>query len=257
MCREYYLHTRNGIFYVQFRNPENGELLTARSTGETDQIKAIEKIGEWKVGGIPTGRTRKPRPIEEAAGIEAVIRLIRKSDLNADDALRIVQTLKGLELIDIAAVKNTGAGAVQFVEYLKSFWDFDKSEYVKNRLAHGKKIGRNHAHQCMLRVNSILTDFFGDKKLNCVTNADLRHLSSFLYECGLSTSTINQIMLSAGTPLKWAFEHGIIPSNPCLGLDKFKIESKECGILSDMEAAEVYGLNTGKTNVPMSRLLSQ
>ena len=40
MRREYYLHKRkNGIFYVEYVNPENGEKLSARSTGETDKIK--------------------------------------------------------------------------------------------------------------------------------------------------------------------------------------------------------------------------
>ena len=90
MRREYYLHKRkNGIFYVEFINPENGEKLSARSTGESDKIKAQVKAELWKVNGIPTGRIKKPRPIEEAAEIETIIKVIRKSDLNADDALRI------------------------------------------------------------------------------------------------------------------------------------------------------------------------
>jgi len=39
MSREYYIHKRrNGIFYVEFINPENGRKLSARSTGETDKI---------------------------------------------------------------------------------------------------------------------------------------------------------------------------------------------------------------------------
>jgi site-specific recombinase XerD len=189
--------------------------------------------------GIPSGRQKKPRPIEQAAGIEVVIKTIRKAELNSDDALRIVSVLKNMGLIDIAAVKNTGAGAVNFIDYLKAFWDYDKSEYIKNRLGHGKRIGRNHAHQCMLRVNSVLTDYFGDKKLNCITTDDLRKLTNSLYERGLSTSTTNQIMLCAETPIKWAYTRGIIPSNPCIGLDRFNIVNKERGILTESEAAEV------------------
>jgi len=70
---EYYIHKRqNGIFYVEFVNLENGKKLSARSTGETDKVKAQVKAELWKIQGIPTGRMRKPRPIEEAAGIETV-----------------------------------------------------------------------------------------------------------------------------------------------------------------------------------------
>jgi len=125
MSREYYMHKRpNGIFYVQFIDKENGRILSARSTGENDKIKAQVKAELWLVNGIPTGRLRKPRPLEEAAGIEGVIRTIRKAELNADDALRIVSTLKGMGLIDIAAVKNTGHGAVPFVQFLETFWNY-------------------------------------------------------------------------------------------------------------------------------------
>ena len=240
MRRDYYLHKRqNGIFYVEYVNPENGEKLSARSTGESDKIKAQVKAELWKINGIPTGRMKKPRPIEEAAGIEKVIKVIRKSDINADDALRVVDLLKKMGLIDIAAVKNTGAGAVKFIDYLKAFWDYDKSEYIKRRLSLGKRIGRDHAHQCTLKVNSVMTDFFGDKKLNCITADDLSKLTNLLHDRGLSTSTINQTVLCAATPLKWAYKRGVLPADPCIGLDKFNIENKERGILTEAEAAEV------------------
>jgi len=40
MRRDYYLHKRNGIFYVEFIDKENGAKLSARSTGETELLKA-------------------------------------------------------------------------------------------------------------------------------------------------------------------------------------------------------------------------
>ena len=133
MCREYYLHKRQGgIFYVQFVNPENGKLMTARSTGETDKLKAQVQVELFKRdGSIPTGRARKPKLIEEAAGTEAIITTIRKAGHNADDAMRSVSALKGIGLIDIAAVKNTGRGAIPFIQFLESFWDYDNRSTYK------------------------------------------------------------------------------------------------------------------------------
>ena len=123
MCREYYLHKRkNGIFYVEYVNLENGKKLSARSTGESGLLKAQVKAELWKVGGLPTGRARKPRPVEEAAGIESIISIIGKSEINADYALQIVAKLKNMGLIDISAVRNTGRGAVPFVRFLETFW---------------------------------------------------------------------------------------------------------------------------------------
>jgi len=154
MSRDYYIHKRrHGIYYVEFIDKASGKKLSARSTGETDPIKAHVKAELWKVNGIPTGRLGKPRPITEAAGIEAIIRAIRKSELNSDDALRIVQTLKQLGLIDIAAVKNTGRGAIPFIQFLETFWNYDESPYIKDRLAHGYRFGRHYARECLKRLS--------------------------------------------------------------------------------------------------------
>ena len=81
MSREYYLHKRpNGIFYVQFVSPENGKLMTARSTGKTNKIDAEVQAKLWLVNGVPTGEHKKPRPIIEIADIESIIKAIRKAE---------------------------------------------------------------------------------------------------------------------------------------------------------------------------------
>ena len=146
MSRDYYIHKRrNGIYYVEFIDKVNGGKLSARSTGETDKIKAQVKAELWKVNGIPTGRLKKPRPIEQAAGIEMIIRVIGKSEINSDDALRIVSKLKNMGLIEVSAVKNSGRGTVPFVQFLENFWDFDKSEYIQDKLTHGYRFTRSYA----------------------------------------------------------------------------------------------------------------
>jgi len=240
MSREYYLHKRqNGFYYVEYIDKVTGKKLSARSTGESEKLKAQIKAELWLVNGVPTGRLKKLRPIEQAAGIESIIKSINRAELNSDDALRIVEKLKIMGLIDITAVRNQGAGAVRFVDYMREFWDYDTSEYVKYRHGHGKKIGRNHAYNAILRVNGILTEFFGDKKLNCITKTDMENLSVFLSGRGLSISTIYQIMLCAITPIKWAYERDILPSNPCKGLDKFTIRHKKRGIFTESEMAEL------------------
>jgi len=241
MSRDYYIHKRqSGIYYVEFIDKVSGEKLSARSTGETDKIKAQVKAELWKTSGIPTGRLKKPRPVEEAAGIEAVIRVIGKSELNADDALRIVSKLKSMGLIDIAAVKNTGRGAAPFVPFLETFWDFDKSEYIQDKLAHGFRFTRRHAFESLKRVKSDLKPFFGDKKINCVTKDDLNTLSNQLAERGLATGTINLILMVCQTPLKWCYRQGIIPVDPSAGLTKFSIRYKKRGVLTVEEARMLF-----------------
>jgi len=113
--------------------------------------------------------------------------------VDSDDALRIVSALKSMELIDISAVKNTGRGAVTFIKFLESFWDYDKSEYIQERLAHGYRFSRRYAKECQKRLNTEVRSHFGDKKLNCITTDDLKNLSKQLAASVLSKTNFNMI----------------------------------------------------------------
>jgi len=244
MCRDYYLHTReNGIYYVEFIDKVSGKKLTARSTGETELRKAELKAELWKTSGIPTGRARKPRSLEEAAGIEFVLKAIRKSDLNSDDALRVVSALTSMGLIDVIATKNTGRGAVPFVQFLETFWDYDKSEYIQDKLAHGYRFTRGHAQKCLQRLKKDVKPFFGETKLNAVTTDALKKLTRQLAARGLATSTIKHNLLVCKTALNWAFEQGIISANPSIGITKFVVTNKDRGVLTEAEAKTIFSIS--------------
>jgi integrase len=237
--RRYYLHTRHGIFYAELVTPE-GRKLTARSTGKNTEDEALLVVAEWLNNGVPTGRKRKPRPLGAVLGLDGILKAVRITDLTAEDALRIVQALKDEALIDIVAVKATGRGAVPFARFLESFWDYDRSEYIHDRLIHGYRFSRRYAHECQKRLKADVAPFFADKKLNCVTTEDLKQLSNQLAGRGLSTSSIKQTMLVALTPLKWACREKIIPADPAIGLTQFSVTSKERGILTEAEAVDVF-----------------
>ena len=131
--RRYYLHTRhNGVIYAELVDPQTGTKLNARSTGTKDRDEALLKIAEWLKSGIPTGRVRKARTLEAAAGIENILKVMRGTDLNSDDALRIVQALKDRGLVDIPVVKSS-KGAVSFTEFLEEFWDYEAFVHIQQK----------------------------------------------------------------------------------------------------------------------------
>ena len=184
--RRYYLHTRhNGTFYAELMDPQTGVKLTARSTGTKNRDEALLKIAEWLKSGIPTGRMRKPRTLEAAAGIENILKAIRRTELDSDDALKIVQALKDRGLIDIAAVKS-GKGTVPFTEFLEEFWDYETSPYIREKRAHGQGIGKRHVYESMSRFNRYWEPAFRGRTLNSITRQDLKDFSLSLAEGGLA-----------------------------------------------------------------------
>jgi len=238
--RPFHLHKRKSVYYVQFVDRDTGTRMSALSTGKKDRDEALLTAAAWLKSGVPM--RGKTRPAEELAGAESVVRLMRKTALNADDALRIVDVLKSMGLIDTPVVKNTGRGAEPFTRFLETFWDYDKSEYIQDRLSHGYRFSRRYARECLKRLRSDVKPFFGDKKLNCVTAHDLKELARSLAARGLATSTVSLILLVCATPLKWACSERIIPSNPAVGLTKFSIVNKERGVLTEAEAAAVFAV---------------
>ncbi|GHU54764.1 hypothetical protein FACS189442_1460 [Spirochaetia bacterium] len=72
--RRFYLHTRQkGVYYAELVSPE-GCKLNARSTGTSNRDEALMIVAKWLETGIPTSRRRKPRPVEIAGGIEAILK---------------------------------------------------------------------------------------------------------------------------------------------------------------------------------------
>ncbi|MCL2800515.1 MAG: integrase [Treponema sp.] len=238
--RRYYLHTRHdGIIYAELVDPQTRLKLSARSTETKNRDEALLKVAEWLKTGIPTGREKKPRTLEAAANIETILKVIKRAELNSDDALRIVQSLKDRNLIDIAAVKP-GKGTVLFSKFLEEFWDYVSSPYIREKLAHGHSISKRHCYDSMSRLNRYWQPAFKDKRLNSITRQDLKKFSLSLADIGLASATINKIMAVGTTCLSWAFREGLIPVDPTVGLVNFTGEAKKRGVLTPLEAQTLF-----------------
>ncbi|GHV33159.1 hypothetical protein AGMMS4952_24750 [Spirochaetia bacterium] len=177
--------------------------------------------------------------MEVATGLEAILKSIRKTGLNGEDALQIVSLLKSQELIDIPVVK-AGKGNVLFTDFLERFWDYDKSPYVRDKLAHGHTIGKTHCYDMSNRVRSAWVPALKGRTLSSITKADLKEFSLALSDKGLAPGSINRTMLVGTTALSWAYQEGMIPANAADGLIRFSGKTKKRGVLTPKEAAAVF-----------------
>jgi len=247
--RRYYLHRRKDIYYAELVDRE-GRKLGAKSTGKTSEDEALLVIAKWLEEGIPKKGVEKP--VETVFGLSEILRMIRKTELDGNDAMKIVELLKKKELVDFSIVSKTGDGARIFTEFLDEFWDYTSSPYVKSLKADNKPIGRRHCYEMQHRL-SFYSEFFKNRTLNSITKRDLTEFKLFLAEPRkkpekykgkfaekLSASYRNKILIAGLTAIKWSFDEGIITVNAAAGFKRSKGTVEKRRVLTPIEAELVF-----------------
>jgi integrase len=160
--------------------------------------------------------------------------------LTYEDALAIAGVLKNRGLLEVG-ISKAGSGQKALIPFLKEFWDYDNSPYVKDKLAHGHQITRRYCHEAILIIAKHWLPYFGNKPLNAVSRQDLRDFSLVLKEKkNLSAKTVNNTLLQGTTALKWAYTEGLIPSDPSLGLTRFSGEATRRDVLTKKETETLF-----------------
>jgi hypothetical protein len=181
-------------------------------------------VAKWLSEGIP--KKGKIKPIESVIGLSSILKAIKKTELEVDDAMKIVEILKKKELINFTITK-AGSGAKLFTDFLTEFWDWYSSPYIREKKAHGKIIGKRHCYEMLCRINDFYIDYFTDRTLDSITWKDLKAFSLFLSEKRekpgnykgnfaeyLSPAYRNKILIAGKTALKWAFNEELITTDP-------------------------------------------
>ncbi len=253
--RRFSLYQRQKVYYVQFFNPETKKYLPGKSTGKTVRDEALLVVNDWLKSGVPNPSSEKPRPVADLLTLETILDGIRRVDLTADDAGRIVSALKERGLIETAVVK-AGPGSVRVSDYLQTFWDFDNSPYIREKLAHGQRFGKRHAYDMGLHVKNYWQPYFNSRCLIEVKKNDLREFGVSLADKGLSYKSINNILDAGIVAFHYAFENEIIPTDPASGLVKFSGTPRKRGILTDKEVASLFAVQWKEERSRVGNLLA-
>jgi len=238
--RRYYLYTQNGIFYAALIDQETGLTLTAKSTGTKNRDEALLIAADWLKNETPRGKQRKPRTLNQLNDLKGILRACRTVELTTEDALAIAGILKNRGLLETGITKtNTGQKAL--ITFLKEFWDYENSPYIRDKLAHGHRITRRYCHEALLIIAKHWVPYFGNKSLNEINRQDLRGFSLLLKEkTGLAVKSINNTLLHGTTALKWAYTEGLIPADPSAGLTRFSGETTRRDILTEAETEKLF-----------------
>ncbi|HQL05718.1 MAG TPA: tyrosine-type recombinase/integrase [Treponemataceae bacterium] len=247
--RSFYLFKRNGgIFYVRFVDPVTKKLCTARSTGKLLKDEALVQVYEWLYSN--TVQKTKDSPAKR------FMSLLTQKKLNLDEVLEIQQAISAfypsvipssihpvsasLAVSVSPASSGTLVSSPSLLSYLRYFWDFEKSDYVQDKIYHGQRIGQRHCYEMVNRVKYWVAFFSKDFTLRDLTTLKIQEFEKSLRGKNISTLTMNNIIKCGSIAFKWAVRQKLLDENPFEGITAYSINSKERGILTNEEAGKLF-----------------
>jgi hypothetical protein len=128
---------------------------------------------------------------------------------------------------------------VDFAGFLSGFFDYDKSAYVRDRLAHGHSIGRRYCNESLKLIRLFWEGAFKGRTPASTTRNRLKSFSLSL-PAGKSASYKNSILNAGLIPLGWAYEEGIISSDIAKDFERYGGKADKRGVLTVEEAEALF-----------------
>ena len=206
----------------------------AISTRKDNRNEAYAQVVEWEAHGLPD----KAQTIDDFVESQGVIETLKTVDFSEDDVGSIVSVLIDRGFIAGVTYKSE-YGSRALVSYLRTFWTYDESPYVREKLAYGHAIGRRRCYEQTSRINH-WQRYFGDVTIGDITNEKIKEFQLYLKEKKLAAKTINMISETGTIALHWLYDHGHLPSDPTAGLRRFSGTPRKRGVLTDEEVKRLF-----------------
>ncbi|MDR0409422.1 MAG: site-specific integrase [Spirochaetaceae bacterium] len=234
------------FYVVSFKDEATGRYLPAVSTKKTTEAEAIKTAYEWLRDGIPHKGGRVGVDIKSAFATAMI---------SKPDTLFICDELQKRGLL-VSFVLAGSKKSVKFVDYLGEFWDYENSEYVKDKLRKKHSIHKRYVRGQAADAAKYWSPYFGDKYLGEITWDDIDSFINYLDELPLSAKRKNKIITVGSVPLKWAFNRKKIDTNVVDGHTKFSGDSAERQILTPDLAAAIFRVEWDDERSRVANLLA-
>ena len=252
--RQFYLYPNaSGYFNVLFIDPITGKKITDKSTHTKDQVEAAVIATTWLQNGIPEARpnsrsyytagTQSKLNLKTIAETvtegeaQTLINLLAQRFNLAVPSQFPVQSQK-TQKTAISKPQETG---IPLISFLRNFWDYDNSEFIKRYLAHGHNMTKRHTDMMLGLVKNYWGPYFGDEIT--IQELDRTTLDDFFFylhtEKQLSGGTVNNAINCGSRAMRYLFENNKIESNPMAGIERFNAEELERGIPTESEVKKL------------------
>ena len=158
---------------------------------------------------------------------------------NKDEVEIILTELKRLDWVK-SYVLNETSGAVDFISFLATFWNWDNSPYIKEKLRKSHSIHKRH---CAIQGRAITLywePFFKGRFLGDVTATDIDAFITYMGEKDISAARKNVVIKAGTKALRWAFAKNKIEIDPTRGHIMFSGDEQKRHILTPSAAAAAF-----------------
>nr|AGS53315.1 hypothetical protein [uncultured bacterium contig00013] len=219
------------FYFVSFKDA-SGKFLSPVSTKQTEEKDAMKVAFEWLRDGIP-----KKNAVMKVHDLS--LKEVAKGIETEGEVETLLSELRRLGWIK-SFVLNDTPQAEDFISFLKTFWSWEKSPYIKEKLRKSHGIHRMH---CMKQAGAIARywePFFNGRYLGDITAKDIDAFITHLGDMEISAARKNVIIKAGTKPLRWAFSKGNIERDPTRGHIMYSGEENKRDILSPTAAAAVF-----------------
>ncbi|MCL1864585.1 MAG: tyrosine-type recombinase/integrase [Spirochaetes bacterium] len=223
-----YIRKNSKFYYVKFKN-DNGQYSTGISTGKTNKQEAIKTAFEWYYKGKP----------KKGETVSLSLKQKFKEGVTKEETIYILNELKKTGLIKHYVLDETKA-AINLIEFLLNFWDYDSSPFVKEKLRKNHSIHRQYCYVMENRIKKYWQPYFQKKLLGELTKQDLETFIDYIATKQISALTKNNIINAGKQAIKWAYNKEYIDKDITTGVVLFSGKSKERQILSPETAMALF-----------------
>jgi len=218
-------------YSVSFKD-KDGKYLPPVSTGKKTHEEALQVSFTMLREGIPQKQ-----------------KSVTVQDLSLKDMVRKIKSLTEVEIIlkemkRLSWVKsfvfNETPAAQLFTSFLHTFWDWDSSSYIKEKLRKKHGIHKRHCRIQKQAIDIYWEQFFEGRYLGEITTADIDNFINFVGDKDISASRKNTVIKAGTRPLRWAFSKGIIENDPTLGHLLFTGEERKRFILTPTAVGALF-----------------
>ena len=130
-------------------------------------------------------------------------------------------------------------GMTTFEAYAADFWDWEKSEYLKDRRKR-RKLTQGYADKNQRVVDFTLVPYYGKMRLEKITGEVIDKWLDYMIAEKYENSTINGYYGTLMTMMKWAAKKKYIVRDPFLDVQRLLDEQKEKQLITKDEFKEMF-----------------